>query len=56
MTRSKGRVEGAVLIVERGILALLRHQRFLSLNELNATIRQAVADLNSNARDLRGIW
>jgi transposase len=29
--RDKGKVEGAVLIVERWILARLRHRRFFSL-------------------------
>jgi transposase len=37
--RDKAKVEGAVLIVERWILARLRNQRFFSLIELNAAIR-----------------
>jgi hypothetical protein len=40
-----------VLIIERYVLARLRKQRFFSLAELNAAIRQIVADLN--ARDMR---
>jgi transposase len=36
--RDKGKVEGAVLIVERWILARLRHVRFFSLADLNAAI------------------
>ena len=33
--RDKGKVEGAVLIVERWILARLRHRRFFNLTDLN---------------------
>jgi transposase len=44
--RDKAKVEAAVLIVERYVLARLRNQRFFSLNELNAAIREIVADLN----------
>src|SRR6516162_4416432 len=44
--RDKAKVEGAVLIVERWILARLRNRRFLSLSELNGAIRELVADLN----------
>ena len=36
--RDKGKVEGAVLIVERWILARLRNRRFFDLAELNAEI------------------
>ena len=36
--RDKAKVEVAVLIVERWILARLRHRRFFSLAELNAAI------------------
>ena len=44
--RDKGKVEGAVLIVERWILARLRNQRFFSLADLNAAITLLVDDLN----------
>jgi transposase len=44
--RDKAKVEAAVLIVERYVLARLRNQRFFSLSELNAAIREIVADLN----------
>lgn len=44
--RDKPKVEGAVLIVERWILARLRNRRFFSLRELNAAIWQLLADLN----------
>ena len=39
--RDKGKVEGAVLIVERWILARLRHRRFFSLADLNAAIARS---------------
>jgi len=45
--RDKGKVEGAVLIVERWILARLRHQRFFSLADLNAAIGVLLEDLNN---------
>jgi len=45
--RDKAKVEVAVLIVERWILARLRNQRFFSLAELNAAIRGFVDELNA---------
>jgi transposase len=45
--RDKPKVEAAVLLLERWILARLRHRRFFSLAELNAAIRELVADLNA---------
>jgi transposase len=45
--RDKGKVEGAVLIVERWILARLRHRRFFSIAELNAAIGVLLEDLNN---------
>ena len=47
--RDKAKVEVAVQIVERFVLAKLRNQRFFSLAELNAAIRVCVATNNSNA-------
>jgi transposase len=44
--RDKAKVEGGVLIVERWILARLRHQRFFSLAELNQAIAQLISELN----------
>jgi transposase len=44
--RDKAKVETAVLIVERFILARLRNRRFLSLGELNEAIREVQGDLN----------
>lgn len=45
--RDKGKVEGAVLIVERWILARLRHRRFFSLADLNGAIAVLLEDLNN---------
>lgn len=44
--RDKAKVETAVQIVERWILARLRHQTFFSLFELNLAIRTLLAELN----------
>jgi transposase len=44
--RDKATVEAAVLIVERWILARLRHRRFYSLAELNAAIGELLRRLN----------
>ena len=44
--RDKAKVEVGVQVVERWILARLRHQRFFSLGELNAAIRGLLAALN----------
>jgi len=44
--RDKAKVEEAVQNAERRILAVLRHQTFFSLAELNAAIRKALDDLN----------
>jgi transposase len=49
--RDKAKAEVAVQIVERWILARLRHRRFFSLAELNGAIRELVAELN--ARPMR---
>lgn len=45
--RDKATVEVAVQIVERFVLAKLRHRRFFSLAELNAAIRDCVAAINA---------
>lgn len=47
--RDKPRVELTVLLVCRWILACLRHQRFFSLEELNAAIRPLLTKLNERA-------
>jgi transposase len=49
--RDKAKVEVAVQVVQRWILARLRHRRVFSLGELNGAIRELVADLN--ARPMR---
>jgi transposase len=51
--RDKAKVEVAVQIVERFVLAKLRNCRFFSLAELNAAIRDCVAAIN--AKVMRGI-
>src|SRR6266702_4787401 len=45
--RDKAKVEVAVQIVERFVLAKLRKRRFFSLDELNAAIRECVAAINT---------
>jgi transposase len=45
--RDKAKVESGVLVVERWILARLRHRTFFSLGELNAVIRELLERLNS---------
>ena len=43
---ANGKVEGAVLIVERWILARLRNMRFFSIEALNAAIAELPSELN----------
>jgi transposase len=45
--RDKAKVEGGVLVVERWILAALRHRQFFSLRELNAAISELLVTLNN---------
>ncbi|MBV9357808.1 MAG: IS21 family transposase [Chloroflexi bacterium] len=45
--RDKAKVEVAVQLVQRWVLARLRHRRFFSLAELNAAIRELVDALNT---------
>ena len=47
--RDKGKVEGAVLIVERWILARLRNRRFFSLADLNAAIAVLLEGVRTRA-------
>jgi len=44
--RDKSKVENAVLLVERWILAALRNRTFFSLDELNEAIRELLKELN----------
>jgi transposase len=45
--RDKPKVEGAVLLVQRWILARLRNRQFFSLGELNRAINELLVDLNA---------
>lgn len=45
--RDKGKVENAVQVVERWILAALRNRTFFSLHELNQAIQEALERLNN---------
>jgi transposase len=45
--RDKAKVEGAVLIIQRWILAKLRHRTFFSLDELNAAIWELLEEVNT---------
>jgi transposase len=47
--RDKAKVEVGVQVVERWILARLRHRRFFSLAELNAAIAELLVELNDRA-------
>jgi len=51
--RDKAKVEVGVQVVQRWIVARLRHQRFFSLSELNAAIAGLVEQLND--RTMRGL-
>jgi transposase len=53
--RDKAKVEVAVQIVQRFVLARLRNRRFFSLNELNAAIHEMVADLNAKIMRKLGV-
>jgi transposase len=53
--RDKAKVEVAVQIVQRFVLARLRNRRFFSLQELNAAIRETVADLNAKIMRKLGV-
>ena len=50
--KDKAKVEVAVQIAQRWVLARLRHETFFSLTALNARIRELVVELN--ARAMRG--
>ena len=45
--KDKAKVENAVLVVERWILAVLRNQQFFSLGELNEAIKRLLDKLNT---------
>ena len=52
--RDKAKVEVAVQIVQRWILARLRNQTFFSLDELNGRIRELLDDLNARRMRVYG--
>ncbi len=52
--KDKAKVEGAVLIAQRWILARLRNQTFFSLRELNARIWELLKDLNNRTMKTYG--
>lgn len=45
--RDKAKVEGAVLLVQRWIVARLRNRQFFSLEELNMAVREELGRLNA---------
>ena len=51
--RDKAKVESAVLIAERWIIAVLRHRKFFSLAELNAAIRVLLVKFNTRRFNVR---
>lgn len=53
--RDKAKVESAVQIVERSIIAPLRNQTFLSLHELNQAIKAKLFDLNNKPMQRIGL-
>jgi hypothetical protein len=53
--RDKAKVEVGVLVVERWILARLRHQRFFALAELNAAIATLLGELNGRPMRRLGV-
>jgi transposase len=53
--RDKAKVEVGVLIVQRYVLARLRHRRFFSLAELNVAMREIVVDLNARIMRKLGV-
>ena len=53
--RDKAKVEVAVQVVERWVLARLRNRRFFSLSELNAAIRAQIDDLNARTMRRLGV-
>lgn len=50
--RDKAKVEAAVLVAQRWIIARLRNRRFFSIEEINAAIRPLLDEIN--ARVMRG--
>jgi transposase len=53
--RDKAKIEVAVQIAERWILARLRHETFFALGALNARIAELLSDLNARRMRLYGV-
>ena len=53
--RDKAKVESAVLVAQRWILARLRHRTFFELEELNAAITELLEDLNGRPLQKLGV-
>ncbi len=53
--KDKAKVEGAVLLAQRWILARLRHQTFFEPGELNAAVRTLLDELNDRPMQKLGI-
>ncbi|MCP4675824.1 MAG: transposase [Deltaproteobacteria bacterium] len=53
-SKDKAKVEGAVLIAQRWILARIRKQTFFSLSELNGRIAELLEDLNDRTMKVYG--
>ena len=53
--RDKAKIKVGAQVVERWILARLRHLRFFSLADLNAAIAALVADLNDRPMHRLGV-
>jgi transposase len=52
--RDKAKVEGGVLLVQRWVLAKIRHQTFFSLEALNERIAELVGELNDRRMRVYG--
>ena len=53
--RDKGKVESAVQIVERSILAKLRHREFSRIEEANAAVKELLEELNNRKMQAYGV-
>ena len=53
--KDKAKVESAVQVAQRWILAVLRHHRFFSLSELNEAIREQLERLNARPMQKLGV-
>jgi transposase len=44
--RDKAKVESGVLLIERWIIAALRHHRFFTVNDANQAVRELLSRVN----------